>query len=599
MAVRPTRSWRNALGLGWVPSPIFGNDLRVASRRKRSYALRCGYVTLLGLVIVVICWQVMERYSTGVNVQAQMAETGKFITAVIVWFQFLALPLAAVIVTSTAISEEVNSRTLAVLMTTPLSSRQLVNGKLLGRLSQILFLAATSLPPLAIVRVLGGVSWSFLLQGLCITLASTIFAASVSLFFSTLCRRAYTVVLASIVSIGFLFVGVPFIGLILLEGDTSNRLANMVLTFTHPGALLARCTEYMVSPRGGGFVSFTWMVPCLLFLLCSAWALRSSSIRLVHQVALRRAMGEPTFLTYLRRTSPEPELLESTRASRKSRIRRVVGPPMIWKELICSLSRRQRLAAWLAVGIEIMLLFIAYTFGPVMAVIGYEVTHLMYIWVFLTLAVLFTIVISATLVSTEREAGTWPLLLLTPLRDRHILVGKFAGVVRRCGHIWLPLMAYVVLFTWARAFHPLAIPLILAMSTSLFFFLGCTGLYLSSRTRRTTAAVTAHVILIAGLWLILPSGAFVATDTLDKVVLIANPFKVSQDASHFVPFMQTFLLVRTLLEGDVSAFEWAGLRGPSGFLYMVMIVAGSYVLVGLLFMWRAMKAFRRTALDVR
>jgi hypothetical protein len=32
---------------------------------------------------------------------------------------------------------------------------------------------------------------------------------------------------------------------------------------------------------------------------------------------------------------------------------------------------------------------------------------------------------------------------------------------------------------------------------------------------------------------------------------------------------------------------------------MVMIVAGSYVLAGLLFMARAMKAFRRTALDVR
>ena len=188
-------------------------------------------MTILGLLIVIMCGQVLGRYRSGANVQAQMAEAGKFITAVIVWFQFLALPLVAVVVTSTAISEEVNSRTLAVLMTTPLSSRQLVNGKLLGRLSQILFLAATSLPLLAIVRVLGGVSWSFLLQGLCITLASTIFAASVSLFFSTLCRRAYTVVLASIVSIGFLFVVVPFIGLVLLGGDASNRAGRHGLSF--------------------------------------------------------------------------------------------------------------------------------------------------------------------------------------------------------------------------------------------------------------------------------------------------------------------------------------------------------------------------------
>ncbi len=600
MAVHLTHSWRSALGLGWVTSPVFGNDLRVASRRRRSYALRFGYVTILGLLIVIMCGQVLGRYRSGANVQAQMAEAGKFITAVIVWFQFLALPLVAIVVTSTAISEEVNSRTLAVLMTTPLSSRQLVNGKLLGRLSQILFLAATSLPLLAIVRILGGVAWTFLLQGLCITLASTIFAASVSLFFSTLCRRAYTVVLWSVVSIGFLFVVVPFIGFVLLGGDASNRVVDTVFPFTHPGALLARCTEYMLSPRGSRFVSFAWMVPCLLFLLCSAWALRSSSVRLVRQVALRRAMGEPTFLTYLRRTGPGVEPVESARASSTRHIRRVIGPPMIWKELVCSLSRRQRLAATLTVGLEIMLLFIAYTFVAVMAVMGYEGTHLLYVSIFLALAVLFTVVTSATLISTEREARTWPLLLMTPLRDRDILAGKFAGVARRCGPIWLPLMAYVVLFTLAHAFHPLAIPQILALSVSLFFFLGCTGLYLSSRTRRTTTAVTAHVVLIGGLWLVLPIGAFVAANVLDEMGLIqVNPFKVSEDASRFVPFMQGFVLVRTLLDGDPSTFEWAGLRGAWGFLCMVMIVAGSYVLVGLLFVSRAMKAFRRTALDVR
>ena len=210
------------------------------------------------------------------------------------------------------------------------------------------------------------------------------------------------------------------------------------------------------------------------------------------------------------------------------------------------------------------------------------------------------IVTSATLVSTEREARTWPLLLMTPLRDRDILAGKFAGVVRRCGPIWLPLMAYVVLFTLVHAFHPLAIPQILMLGVSLFFFLGCTGLYLSSRTRRTTTAVTAHVVLIGGLWLALPIGAFVAANMLDEMGLIqANPFKVSEDASRFVPFMQGFLLVHTLLEGDPSGFEWAGFAGAWGFLCMVMIVAGSYVLAGLLFVSRAMKAFRRTALDVR
>jgi ABC-type transport system involved in multi-copper enzyme maturation permease subunit len=573
MTVRLAQSTVNGTWLRWVVNPIFGNDLRVASRRGRSYALWFAYVMLLGLLIVTLWGQVMGHDRPGITVKAQMAEAGKFITATIVWFQFIALPLVAVVLTSTTVSEEVNSRTLGVLMTTPLSSRQFVIGKLLGRLLQVVFLVATSFPLLAIIRILGGVSWSFLLQGLCITLASTIFVASVSLFFSSLCRRAHTAVVASTLCLAFLLAGPPFLCLLLVRGTVLQRNLVGVCSYVNPVALLVQYTEYMSSPRISAVVGLAAPISCLAFLLIGAGLFLRSATRLVRQVALRRAMGDPTFLTYLRH---EVERIDLPSGS----LRRVVGPPMIWKEMVCALSHRERLATMLAIGVEILLLFVAYTFVPTMRItrLEYAQAHLMYVWLFLGLATLFTISIPAAVICGERESRTWPLLLVTPLRDRDLLIGKFAGVLRRCGPIWLPLLAYVAGFAMAGAFHALAIVHVVLIMASVILFLCATGFYFGSRLGRTRQAVTANLITAGAVWLILPVVAQVAID--------AN----STECFAGVPFVQARLLVLTMLVGEERLVR--GLHAGDGTLVTLACLLG-YALAACVFLWRAVRAFRR------
>ena len=65
-------------------------------------------------------------------------------------------------------------------------------------------------------------------------------------------------------------------------------------------------------------------------------------------------------------------------------------------------------AVKLAVGMELLLIFIAYTFAHVTRVVGYEGTHLLYLWFFLGLGALFTLSASATVMSSERESRAWP-----------------------------------------------------------------------------------------------------------------------------------------------------------------------------------------------
>lgn len=573
-------------GLHRLVGPLFDKELRVAGRRRRNYALRFAYVVLLTVFIATI-WVPEVRFGGSLVVQrTRMEMAAKQLTRGIVWFQFFAAQLVAVIMMSTAISDEVYGRTLGVLMITPLSSLQVVLGKLFSRLFQVFLLVATTLPLLAIVRVLGGVPWSYLVLSLYITLTTVLFVGSVGVFFSSFCRRAHTVVIVTTLGIVFLFAFLPFVSYILLGRVLYDEQLFLVFSYQNPYVLLLRCTEYMLSPRRTAVVPVSSLVSCGLFLVLGTGFLLASSVRLVRGVALRRAMGQPTFLEYLRRKGLEDDEVEHVPQKRGGRIRRVVGPPMIWKELVCVLSRRQKLAVALAVGIEIMLVFVAYTFPAIAAVIGYTQTHLLYIWVFLGLGVLFTLSASATIISAERESRAWPVLLVTPLTDRDILLGKFVGVLRRCGPVWLPLFAYIATFAYGGCFHPIAVVQVVLLITSAIVFLSATGFYFGSRCNRTAEAVTANLVLAGVIWCVLPMiGHWLAYGAYGR-----------WDNGEFFaagPFGQAFAMVISTLNG-VEWYGWFGQRiSPRGTTQLILVSMCGYALVAQVFIWRAVRAFRR------
>ncbi len=574
----------NLAGMNRLTGPLFDKDLRVAGRRRRSYALRCAYVLVLMTFIGSVWIGAVQLPRQFAQQRIQMELAAKIITRGIVWFQFIAAQIVVIMTMSTAISDEVYGRTLGVLMTTPLSSFQLVMGKLCSRLFQILLLVATSLPLLAIVRVLGGVPWGYLCLSLMITLVTVTFVGAVGLFFSTLFRRTYIVVLLSALSVGVLFVLIPFLTLLIFDGWLSEREFFWLFSHVSPYVLLQRCTDHMLSPRRGTVVNIAAPICCCTFLLLGASALLLSATRLVRLVALRRAMGQPTFMDMLR-----PSRLAfsaETRSRRPDRkIRRVVGPAMVWKELTCTLSRRQKLVTNLTLGIEVLLIGIAYSFPIIMPAIGYEATHLIFLWTFLALGVLFTTSVSATVVSAERESRTWPLLLVTPLRNRDILLGKCAGVLRRCGPIWLPLLAYVVTFTYADCFDGWAVPQVVLIVLSALVFLTATGFYFGMRFDRTGEAVTANLILAGVVWCVLPLVGHWATLAQGKW----------DDGRFFagVPFAQMLLLMGTTLEGGDYG-SWFGYpMNAANVTFSMLVSMLAHVLISLLFLVAALRAFRR------
>jgi ABC-type transport system involved in multi-copper enzyme maturation permease subunit len=334
------------------------------------------------------------------------------------------------------------------------------------------------------------------------------------------------------------------------------------------------------------------VVTCCFVLLSGAWFILTCTERLVARVALRRAMGEPALLDRLRRGRFRNAGADPERRKQRSGIRRVTGPPLIWKELTCTLSRRETFVSHTILGAEITLILIAYLFPVMMSVIPYEFLHLLYVFGFLGAAVLLTITASASVISTERESRTWPLLLLTPLTDREILLGKFVGVLRRCGPVWLVLLAYVAGFAYARCFHPLAAVQVTMIILSTLPFLTAAGFYFGSRFHRTTEAVTANLVLAGILWCIPPILGAVAQAGLK------GAWNGGESVAYtFIPFAQAFALVATTLDGYYGNIEWFGhfLNAPELAVLMLVSMVG-YAVVALLFAWRAVQGFRRRML---
>jgi len=570
-------SLRRLLRPGRLVGPVFAKELRVASRRRRSYLLRGMYVLLLTIYIAAVWIPAVELPGWAAMSRSQMQVAAHRITQSIIWFQFFGAQIVALILMSTSISEEVHRRTLCVLMTTPLSSFQVVVHKFFSRLFQVFLLVAVSLPMLAVVRVLGGIEWSYLIVSLCVTVFTVLFVGSVSLFFSSLCRRAHLVVFLGALSVVFAFVIVP---VLLGWSWQTSRVIPPWLVAMNPYALLKYCSNLTVASPPAVTCCLGLLVAADLLLACSAW--------LVNRVTLRRAMGEPvSFGRWKTDAGGRRGSLFSVLRPPSSVPRRVVGPPMVWKELTCTLSSRQRFATRLVVGIEILLILIAYLFPMMMGIFSYEFLHLLCVWAFLGLGVLVTIAASASVICAEREAGTWSMLLLTPLTAREILVGKFVGVLRRCGPVWLALLAYVAAFTCAGCFRPMAVVHAALLIPPMVLFLSATGFYFSLRMRRTTDAVTANIVLAGVLWCIVP-----LLGVALEFGMQGAPYLGVSVARVFVPFVQAFAMVVTTLDGYGGWFD------PSlNALGLAKLMLGSlvgYLLVSLVFAWLAVRRFRRS-----
>ncbi len=634
-------------GLAGVPAalagPILTKELRVSSRRRRNYVLRGVYLAVL-TAFVVLVWLATVRWETYGDYAfrvSRMALAGRAIIVWIAWFQFVVIQIVTVIMLSTSISEEVYAKTLGVLMTTPINSFQIVVGKLFSKILQLLILLAASLPMLAVLRVLGGVPWDFVVASLCITLTTALLVASVTMFFSILFRWAFVSILMSMGALTVVYGLVPLIftllvGAMRVHDEEAVWPMLTVLINYNPVAMMVTLTIEMFEPRaltrggpGGAVMFFAWWINCLISLGLASLIL-AACVAMVRRVGLRMvagATGAGESSAAAIAASARPVLTPATPPTddapvappriapafaapagtfvppRPVKVRQIKGSPIIWRELRSTWLKRGVLY-WVLLGAGLWFLLLIY---GLVAWAEHDAfrdrkLHAVFIVAYTIIAALATAILAATNITSEKESRSWELLLCTPLGDWHILIAKFVGALRRCVPIWLLPIGHILLFTLAGNCHVALLPMYLLIAGGMVALLVGAGLYFGSRFRRTTTAVILNISLGLGLWAALPICIALLAEAMPRTAYRDDFRGITGYVVDANPVYQTGMVCSKLSGSDSAkhrlheiTFYWAGISSADfiqSLAYLALLASLNVALAAFL-AWRAKCQFRK------
>ncbi|MHC4323044.1 MAG: ABC transporter permease [Planctomycetota bacterium] len=480
-----------------LTGPIFDKELRVSSRRKRNYFLRFAYVLLL-TAFITFTWIFTARIGGSASLVYQvsrMSETGKYITTTIIWFQFITIQLIAIVMLSTAISDEIYHRTLGLLMITPISSLQIVIGKLFSKLLQLVLLLAISMPLLAVIRVFGGVPWDYVVSSLCMTLTAAIFTGSVSLAFSITNRHSHSVIVRTVLVCFLFYIGPPIAVQIVQLAYQVRIATDATLFYVNPFIAMGFVTRNMVNPASAG-LALSWPLHCVIMLGFSTLLLTFSTF-CVRRAGLRQATGQAgMFLSRRERRKADGKLKTKTIFHTVSgRIRPVKGPPIIWKEIVQLWIKSSRLGAILTAILAVFILVFAYGYCAYKDILGHEETHIFFISVFFFFGLFRTATSAATSITSEKEAQTWPILLTTPLTEKNIVFDKIIGACLGGWAFWLLLVAHILVFSLTGVIPPAAVLPLGLLIVSSILLVSAVGVFFSSCFKRSSISATINLIL--------------------------------------------------------------------------------------------------------
>jgi ABC-type transport system involved in multi-copper enzyme maturation permease subunit len=427
-------------------NPIAVRLVQNGSRRVRHLYVRSAYLAVL---IVVLLWALVLNTDSGAMSYRALAEAG---ASSFIWIAYLQVGLICVlspVFMAGAIAQEANPRTWDILLTTPLSSAQIVLGTLLGRLFFILALLAASLPLFALTQYFGGVPGRSIFTSYAIAAAAALLVGAIAtaLAVSRLVgRRAVFAFYVSVVS--YLAATGGLDAYLRSSGRGAGPRGDGVTWMTAINPFLALRT--LLNPSGypraepgpgapeSGLSSWFLQSPVTTWVVGAAVlsaALIVLSAATVRFGGLSLSSGGESAVPWYRR------LFGLGGAGAEHRPPRPVWTnPIAWREAAARNATLGRMIArwcFIAMGGLLGLGLVALYHGGSMSSADFQLAMLTTVWGELAVTTLVAVNMSATSISREREDGTLDLLLTTPITASAYLTGKLRGLIAYL----LPLLA--------------------------------------------------------------------------------------------------------------------------------------------------------------
>ena len=156
--------------------PVFTREVATAPRRLRLYISRAAYVGILWMLMCT-AWMVVTGTQLVRNV-GDLARFGATLFQILAPLQLAIMVFFAALATASAVSQEKDRRTLDLLLMTRLSNSELVLGKLMASLLNVLVVLLAALPLFMAITLFGGVSTGQVLRVFAVTAGAALMAGS-------------------------------------------------------------------------------------------------------------------------------------------------------------------------------------------------------------------------------------------------------------------------------------------------------------------------------------------------------------------------------------------------------------------------------------
>jgi len=588
--------------------PVFTREVTIAPRREWTYILRSVYVGLL-LLLIVTAWLVIS----GTQLITDPGDFARFGTML---FQFLApvqLVLAvflAAILAAGSVGQEKERGTLLLLLMTRMTNRELVLGKLLASLLNIITMLAVSIPVFMAVAMLGGVSYYQIVRVLLVTLFSMLLCGSLGSCVALWRDKTFQAI-ATTILLMVLWIGVwESLSLTYVTGSV-----NYAAMFSPWSAILvaSRPAIDLTSGLLGPIQGFLLVCGCLVIginaiaiAMVRVWnpsreaRTTTAEVDTWHKKQVEQTLEETLTWGELSEqlSEPQPEgcatpARPSGRGSERdtAKIRHAWNNPIIWREIMTQAYGRR---IWI----------IQFAFLAFFAMCAWSLHSLVTEHMTITAAqlagplvplfLLSLVLVNAQAITSqtsEKDGGTFDLILASDITPKEYVFGKLGGVFYNMKWIVLFPLALCGYLYWYEALTGTGFLFLSISLIVLYAFVAMVGVYIGMQYDNTRAATATSlgtifflfVGIAACIWImvafsgsfetqLVPFSAFMIGGGMGLYITLGarNPSSAIATASFSLPIAVFYIITSMLLGKYLLVF--VALCGAFGFTTAAMLI---------------------------
>jgi len=451
--------------------PVFTREAVTAPRRPRFYIARTTYAGAL-LVLVFTAWAVLAGTQEIRNV-GDLAWFGTLVFQILAPFQLALILFFSALLCASAVCQEKDRRTLILLLMTDLSNSELVLGKLAASLLNVFVLLLAALPLFFGMMLLGGVDVPQIVRVFAISLLTAVVAGSLGSTIALWRDKTFQALALTLLAIVFwlgmweavarLPAAADFAGLTGSQWAMAMSPWRAMIAATYPQVPTTAALGMIGSPVY--LFILTSLIAALLLNAVSVWRVRRwNPSREILRKPRQVGEDESVFSADARReadrlsNAPTDEASGAIAAAEASepkssirfvspgRARTVWKQPILWREIRTWAYGRKvfviRFTYWILFGLGAFALHGAELDTTKLDTMAMAL-------VLIPIYLLSFVLINAqavTSLSTERDAKTLDLLLVTDISPREFVLGKLAGVFYNTKEmVLLPLLLTVYL----------------------------------------------------------------------------------------------------------------------------------------------------------